>query len=128
MTFEEYKQWEEWDRHGDEYLKINVEQLINSVNDSFADEASYEMARKKPFYERTAAEKRDLQHISDREDGSSNSIRDICMILRIDRTRLECIARLTQRWERRHGWERCFPVAENSAKILNFIKLTREEM
>lgn len=130
MTFEEFQCEEEFRRHGDEYLKVNVEQLIGAVIDYFADRESYNSnaERKKPYWNRTEAGNNTLRHQSDMEDGSNDSIRDICAILRIDRTRLECIARLTQRWERRNGWEHCFPVAENAAKILNFIKLTREEM
>ena len=132
MTCTEYEEWrrqEEWLRHRDEYLKIDVEALLGTVNDYFEDIGeSSKFVKEHPFYSRTDKEERRMLHLDDRLNGSDNRVCDICRILRVDRSRLECVARLVNRWEKKCRWEKCFPVAAHAAKILSFIKRTREEM
>lgn len=103
-------------------ISVNLEYLIGVVQDAFYSSEEYrKKAKEKQPWERTTDDKYWLRHLSDREDGEWDTIRDICYVMGINQDRLISIARLTRKWEIKHDWQWCFPVDSHAQKILAFI-------
>lgn len=103
-------------------MKINVERLIWTVQESFDAEADYILeSRKKPQWKRTPEEDARVFYHERARYYSNNSVRDLCEILDIDRDKLETIARLAKKWEKAHKWEISFPAQRNADKILSYL-------
>lgn len=103
-------------------IPVNLEYLIGVALDAFCSSEEFrKKVKEKPSYERANDEKYWLHHLSDREDGDWDTVRDICRVMGIDQDRLISIARLTRRWKIKHDWQLCFPVDSHAQKILQFI-------
>ena len=103
-------------------ISINLEYLIGTVQDAFYTSEEYrKAAHAKQAWERSSDETRWLSHLSDREDGNWDTIRDICKVMGIDQDRLVSIGRLARKWEIKHDWQLCFPIDSHAEKIMAFI-------
>lgn len=103
-------------------ISVDLEYLIGVVQDAFySSEEFRRKAKEKQPWQRTNDETRWLSHLSDREDGNWDTVRDICRVMGIDQDRLISIARLTRKWEIKHDWQLCFPVDAHAEKIMSFI-------
>ncbi len=103
-------------------IKINLDQLIWTVQNHFENEKSYIIeCKKKPYYKRTQEEDKLVTWHERNRNGSWNSVVDITNILNIEYSNLCTIARLALKWEQKHDWQLCFPAQAHEDQILKYL-------
>lgn len=103
-------------------MKINIERLIGAVQEHFDNEQSYILPfRKKKWWQMNDKEQAECNWHERNRHGSSNEVSDLCAILGMDMNRLYTIARLARKWEKKHNWEKCFPVQEHEKQIMEYL-------
>ena len=103
------------------FVKINVEKLIDMVQEYFDEYGAYSNYCKVPYSKHDEKWNSEYRYYERNFQVRDYCITDICVMLNVNRTRLECVARLARKWEAKHNWLRCFPVEDHAGKILNFI-------
>lgn len=103
-------------------VKINVEQLIWTVQCYFRDEQSYkQVCKEKPYWKRTQEEHDTVQYYEKNRDSSDRAVNILVSVLGLDCNKLYVIARLARKWEQKSNWENCFPAQDNAKKIIDWL-------